>query len=97
MAAPSVPHSLQAFVLTATSQTLTLREQAAQVSGVQVVGVTTTSFNGGITSATGTGTFAQFTGTAETPSKTVGLGPGYLPGSLVIVDYVPASILPTDE
>jgi hypothetical protein len=100
MAAPSVPHSLQTYVLTATGQTLTLREQAAQVA-VQGQGALTattfTSFQGGVTSATGTGTFAQFTGTAETPSETVGLGPGFEPGFLVVVDYVPASELPTDE
>ena len=100
MASVAVPHKEQTFVLTATGQTLTLHEEAAQVA-VKVLGVlnatTVTSFNGGVTSATGTGTYAQFTGTAETPSQTVGLGPGYQPNFFVVVDFVPVSELPTDE
>lgn len=100
MAAVAVPHKNQPFVLTATGQTLTLNEQAAQVSVLaqgSLNSTSFTSFNAGVTSATGTGTYAQFTGTAESPSQTVGLGPGYEPGFWVVVDYVPASEIPTDE
>ena len=101
MAAVSVPTRNQQFILTATAQTLTLREQAAAVSQVLANGaLTATTFTGiigGVTSATGTGVFAQFTGTAESPATTLGLGPGYEPGFFVSVEYVPVSVLPTDE
>lgn len=101
MAKVSVPTRPQNFILTATGQTLTLREQAAALASVLANGaLTATTFTGiigGVTSATGTGTFAQFTGTAESPSQTVGLGPGFEPGMFVSVEYVPVTELPTDE
>lgn len=101
MAAPAVPRRQDFYILTVTGQTLALSEQAAAVLKVLGSGALTTtswtSFAAGITSATATGTFAQVTATAEAPGTTVGLGPGFQPGLLVVVDYVPASELPTDQ